>query len=153
MRDRLCLALGGALCLLVLYSGAFGSFVSLIQRPLFVMLVVPLGALMFPLWAGTPYRRFGAALDAALCLCVVAACAAVIGRADEIMTSLPLATDTDIWLCLLLAAAILEVSRRVVGPVFPLLVLVALGYARFGAYLPEPLTHRGFDTGFIGRLG
>ena len=149
MRDRLCLALGGALCLLVLYSGAFGSFVSLIQRPLFVMLVVPLGALMFPLWADTPYRRLGAALDAALCLCVVAACATVIGRADEIMTSLPLATDTDIWLCLLLAAAILEVSRRVVGPVFPLLVLAALGYARFGAYLPEPLKHRGFDTGFI----
>ena len=149
MNEKPLLALGGALCLLVLYTGAFGSFASLIQRPLFVLLVVPLGTLMFPLWAGTPYRRLGAVIDATIAAVIVAACVRIIWNADDIMTSLPFATTADIWLCALMVVAILEVSRRVVGPVFPLIVIIALCYARFGSYLPESIQHRGFDTGFI----
>lgn len=149
MRKNLQLTLSCVLCLLILYWGAFGAFASLQQRPLFVLLVVLLGILMFPLWKNTRRQHIGAVIDTVLAITTALACVRIIRSADDIMTSLPFASVTDIWLCLLLVAAILEISRRAVGLVFPLIVIVTLGYARFGAHLPGALQHRGFDTSFI----
>ncbi|BBI60591.1 hypothetical protein HSBAA_18970 [Vreelandella sulfidaeris] len=42
-----------------------------------------------------------------------------------------------------LLVAILELSRRAIGAIFPLLVLAGLAYAWFGAAIPGPLGHRG----------
>ena len=45
--------------------------------------------------------------------------------------------------------AVLELSRRAIGVIFPLLVLAGLAYAWLGAAIPGPLGHRGFDLYYI----
>ncbi len=143
------LLVGGALCLLVAYWGAFGSFASLIHRPLFIWLVTTLGLLSYPLWDKTPRRPAGIFIDAALAAVTAAACLKIIWNADEIMTSLPFASGWDLFLCFALVAVVLEVSRRAVGIVFPAIVIVGISYAYFGKHLPGVFRHRGFDESFI----
>ncbi|MDF1873167.1 TRAP transporter fused permease subunit [Vannielia sp.] len=133
----------------VFYTAATGPFEGLIQRALFLALVATLGFALYPLGAGTRWRPVGLAIDLALCTVVLIACGYVVWNYDEIMTSLPWATTTDKVLTAGLVLGFLELGRRAVGPIFPILVLVGLGYALFGDMLPGPLRHRGFDTAFV----
>ena len=135
--------------LFVLYTAATGPFEGLIQRALFLALVTCLGFALYPLGAGKPWRPAGLALDLALSAVSVAACAYVVVHYDEIMTTLPWATALDMALTAGLVLAVLELGRRTVGLIFPILVLIGLGYALFGNYLPGPLRHRGFDSAFV----
>ena len=138
-----------ALSLFILYTAAFGQFESLIQRPVFTALVVMITALLYPLGAHRPWRPLGIALDAALCIATVAACAYVTYNHDAIMVDLPNARWYDAVLTFGLVLAILETSRRAVGVIFPAIVMCGLLYALFGQHLSGPLSHRAFDTDFI----
>ncbi|UOA29404.1 TRAP transporter fused permease subunit [Pseudosulfitobacter sp. DSM 107133] len=133
----------------VFYTAATGPFEGLIQRALFLALVTSLGFALYPLGAGTRWRPVGLAIDLALCTLVLAACGYVVWNYDEIMTSLPWATTLDKALTAGLVLAVLELGRRTVGLIFPVLVLAGLGYALFGDMLPGALRHRGFDTAFV----
>ncbi|GAB4513355.1 MAG: TRAP transporter permease [Roseibium sp.] len=135
--------------LFVFYTAATGPFEGLIQRAVFLALVCSLGFALFPLGAGRAWRPIGLAVDCVLCAVTLAACAYVVWNYDEIMTSLPWATTTDKLLTLALVASVLELGRRTVGLVFPVLVIAGLCYALFGNYLPGALGHRGFDTAFV----
>jgi TRAP transporter 4TM/12TM fusion protein len=141
--------LAALLGLFILYTSAFGAFESLIQRAIFLGFVVALGLLMFPLGAGRGGRWLGAIVDTALAAVTIAACAYVIVNYDEIMDSLPTATTVDIVLTAGLVVTVLEVSRRAIGAVFPLIALTGILYAFFGQYLDGPLGHRGFDVWFV----
>ncbi|MGR3375317.1 TRAP transporter permease [Salipiger abyssi] len=143
----------------VFYTAATGPFESLIQRGIFLALVICLGFALYPLGKGKPWRPVGLAVDLALMALSVAACGYIILNYDRIMTELPWATPLDMVLAAGLVLAVLELARRTVGLIFPILVLVGLAYARFGAYMPGPMRHRGFDsyyiteTVFLGDLG
>jgi len=142
-------AIAALLGLFILYTSAFGAFESLIQRAIFLGLVVCLGLLMFPLGAGRRWRPVGIAVDLLMAAVTVAACAYVIVNYDEIMGSLPMATTLDVALTVGLVATVLEVSRRAIGTIFPVIALSGIAYAFFGKYLSGPLGHRGFDVDFI----
>ncbi|MFN3210098.1 MAG: TRAP transporter permease [Roseovarius sp.] len=152
---------GLAICvgLFVLYTAGTGPFEGLIQRALFLALVTALGFALYPLGAGTRWRPLGLAVDLGLTAVTVAACGYVVVNYDRIMTELPWATGIDMALTLGLVMAVLELGRRTVGMIFPILVLIGLGYALFGNHLPGPLRHRGFgadfvtETIFLGDLG
>ncbi|GAB5505600.1 MAG: TRAP transporter fused permease subunit [Rhizobiaceae bacterium] len=133
----------------VFYTAATGPFEGLIQRALFLALVSALGFALYPLGGGKPWRAVGLALDVVLTSVTVAACGYVVWHYDEIMTSLPWASALDIGLTAGLVIAVLELGRRTVGIIFPLLVTVALSYALFGNHLSGPLRHRGFDVYFV----
>ncbi|MBO6727271.1 MAG: TRAP transporter fused permease subunit [Rhizobiaceae bacterium] len=133
----------------VFYTAATGPFEGLIQRALFLALVSALGFALYPLGAGKPWRPVGLAIDLVLTAVTVAACGYVVWHYDEIMTSLPWASALDIGLTVGLVIAVLELGRRTVGIIFPLLVTVALSYALFGNHLSGPLRHRGFDVYFV----
>ncbi|MGR3821836.1 MAG: TRAP transporter permease [Salipiger marinus] len=133
----------------VFYTAATGPFEGLIQRALFLALVCCLGFALYPLGAGTRWRPAGLALDLALSAVVLAACGYVVWNYDAIMTTLPWATTLDMVLTAGLVLAVLELGRRTVGLIFPVLVLLGLGYALFGNHLPGPLRHRGFDSAFV----
>ena len=143
----------------VFYTAATGPFESLIQRGIFLALVICLGFALYPLGKGKPWRPIGLAVDLGLTAASVAACGYIIVNYDRIMTELPWATPRDMALAAGLVLAVLELARRTVGLIFPILVLVGLFYARFGAYMPGPMRHRGFDsyyiteTVFLGDLG
>lgn len=53
-------------------------------------------------------------------------------------------TNWDIFLGISIIILLLEACRRTIGMAFPILVLMALGYAAFGHYLPGVWGHGGF---------
>ncbi len=145
--------------LFVFYTAATGPFEGLIQRALFLALVCALGFSLYPLGAGKNWRLVGAVVDFLLCAITFVACGYIVVNYDRIMTELPWATDLDVFLNACLVIAVLELGRRTVGLIFPVLVVSSLLYAYFGGYIPGDLGHRGFDilfiteTLFLGDLG
>ncbi|WP_308917621.1 TRAP transporter fused permease subunit [Jannaschia sp. LMIT008] len=133
----------------VFYTAATGPFEGLIQRAVFLALVTCLGFALFPLGGGRPWRPVGLAVDLALAGIAVAACGYVVWNFETIMGSLPWATTLDTVLTIGLVAAVLELGRRTVGLIFPVLVIAGLAYALFGDVLPGALHHRGFDAAFV----
>src|SRR5690606_40919009 len=118
--------------LFILYTSAFGAFESLVQRAIFLALVVVLGLLMFPLGSGKPWRPAGIAVDIVLGVVTLAACTYVIVNYDEIMGSLPTATWYDIALTVGVVVAVLDVSRRAIGGMLPAIALLAIASAPRG---------------------
>ncbi|WP_439149869.1 TRAP transporter permease [Sulfitobacter sp.] len=133
----------------VFYTAATGPFEGLIQRAIFLALVATLGFALYPLGAGKSWRPVGVLIDLALSAIAIFACGYVVWNYDKIMTTLPWATTLDKALTAGLVLAVLELGRRTVGLIFPVLVLIGLGYALFGNLLPGPLHHRGFDSAFV----
>ena len=111
--------------------------------------MVCLGLALHPLGAGTRWRAAGLAIDVALAAVTLVACGYVVVEYERIMTSLPWATTLDMALTVGLVVTVLELGRRTVGIIFPVLVLAGLGYALLGDRLPGALGHRGFDAAFV----
>lgn len=149
MHARATKIMAALLGLFILYTSAFGSFEGLIQRAVFVGLIVVLGLLMFPLGAGKSWRPAGVVVDVVAGAISLAACAYTVVNYDEIMGSLPTATYLDIALTAGIVLTILEISRRAIGGIFPAIALAGLAYALLGQYLPGSLGHRGFDIYFV----
>jgi len=147
------------LSLFILYTCARGPFESIIQRAVFLAILICLGVLYYPLWDKTKWRPAGVVIDIGMVISSLAGCVYVIVNYDMIMTTLPMATTRDIVMTVALAAVILEIARRAIGYVFPTIVVIILAYALFGQYIPGRLGHRGFDmyfvteTLFLGDLG
>lgn len=51
----------------------------------------------------------------------------------------------DFWLGIVAIALLVEISRRVVGTTFTLVLVGFLLYTYFGRYIPGPLSHKGYD--------
>ncbi|MCA1939671.1 MAG: TRAP transporter fused permease subunit [Caenispirillum bisanense] len=145
LSTALALAVGG----FVFYTTAVGPFEALVQRAVFLALVLCLGLALYPLGAGKAWRPLGAVLDLAAAAWAVVACGYIVVNYQEIMNSLPWARPLDIALVAGLVLVILELGRRAVGLFFPVLVGVGLAYALLGHLLPGRLGHRGFDVYFV----
>ncbi|NIY74054.1 TRAP transporter fused permease subunit [Thalassospira sp. HF15] len=145
IRDGFALLVG----IFVFYTAATGPFESLIQRAVFLALVTCLGLSLYPLGKGTGWRKVGLAIDLLLAAVTISACGYIVANYDEIMTTLPWATRLDMALTIGLVVTVLEIGRRAVGAIFPVLVIVGLLYALLGEYLPGSLGHRGFDIEFV----
>ncbi|WP_035725578.1 TRAP transporter permease [Fodinicurvata fenggangensis] len=131
--------------LFILYTAAFGAFDSLIQRSLMLTLVITLAFLSYPLEISGVSRLVTRGFDALLWLVSCAACLHVTWTANEILTTLPWAEPSDMVLIGVLVVTILELARRAVGIIFPILVITGLAYAFLGNLLPGRLGHSGFD--------
>ncbi|NDV89446.1 TRAP transporter fused permease subunit [Aurantimonas aggregata] len=159
MRDTAARVLAVLTGLFVLYTSAFGPFESLVQRAVFLALVVTLGLLLHPLWRENRLRPLGMVIDLLAAAVTWVACGYIVANYDTIMNSLPWATGTDLALTTCLVIVVLEVGRRVVGIIFPALVALGLAYALLGHNIPGLLGHRQFDpyfvteTLFLGDLG
>lgn len=133
----------------VFYTAATGPFDSLIQRAMFLSLVVALGFTLYPLGLNKRWRPIGVTVDILLTAITLGACGFIIANYESIMTSLPWAKRTEILLTVGLVGAVLELGRRTVGIIFPVLVLIGISYALYGNLLPGALSHRGFDIAFV----
>ncbi|QFT85239.1 Sialic acid TRAP transporter permease protein SiaT [Halomonas sp. THAF12] len=149
MREHLTRGLALTLGGLILYTSATGPFESMVQRGIFLGLVILLGLTVYPLGAGKRWRPFGLAFDLILAVGTVLSCGYVVMNYERILVELPWASPRDMMFTGVLLVAILELSRRAIGLIFPLLVVAGLAYAWFGAAIPGPLGHRGFDLAYI----
>ena len=145
LRNGLALATG---CF-ILWTALSGPFDALVQRSVMLALVLTLGFLTFPIRVNGRTPIWAMALDAVLWAGSLAACLYVTATASTIMTTLPLATNTDIALAVVLVLAIMELSRRAVGLAFPILILVGIVYVFFGHLIEGRLGHRGYDIRFV----
>jgi len=149
-----------ALGAFVLYTSAFGAFEGMIHRAAFLGLVMALGFCVYPLGAGKPWRPAGAILDLIGAVWASGCCAYVILNYDRIMNmALPEAAPHEVVMTAGFVLIILELGRRALGFVFPVIVACSIAYALFGDIVPGRLGHRGFDvqyvteTLFLGELG
>lgn len=151
--------LSAVLSLFILYTCATGPFESIIQRAIFLAILICLGVIYYPLWEGKKIRPLGMVVYAGMVLMSLIACVYVIVNYDMIMTTLPMAKTRDIVMTAALSLVILEIARRAIGCVFPTIVVIILSNALLGEYIPGRLGHRGFDiyfvteTLFLGDLG
>jgi TRAP transporter 4TM/12TM fusion protein len=148
-RSRSATALTLVLSLFVLGTAVFGAREALVQRPIFLALVIVVALFRYPLWNNTRWWGLGAVIDMALGAAATASCIWVALNADTIMNSLPTAESAEIGMTIVLVLTVLELSRRAIGLIFPSMVVVGLAYALLGQYIPGPLGHRGFDIYFV----
>ena len=138
---RLVSLLAIAYALFHVYTAGFGNLPSLMQRSTHVGFALVLAFLIYSA-RGKGGRR-PSVIDWVLIALAIAATAWVSLNFDRFMARRAL-TQTDIVLGVALIITILEAARRVIGPTFTILAVIALGYAFWGAYVPMPFTHRGF---------
>lgn len=149
LRHRLEYGLFFVLGLFIFYTAAVGPFPLLMNRGIFVMMILLLGLLAYPFKLKGTAPSWGVVVDLVLAFGAGAACWRVILNYDEILMDLPLASLTDKVLCGFLVFTVLELCRRTVGWIFTLLVLAGIVYAMAGNYFPGTFRHRGFDAGYL----
>lgn len=110
-------------------------------RAAHVGLVVPLAFLLYP-WR--PGARGLSAGDVVLALLGAASFAYVLWDFDAFVYRGSRPSVLDLACGVVALASVLEAGRRAAGWMLPALTLGALAYARWGAWLPSPLTHRGY---------
>lgn len=140
------------LAVFVLSTSATGAFESILQRAIFVALIVPLGLLLMPLNLGPRLGWLALIIDGAAALCVVAASVRVGLRFEEIMTDFPIASPFDVALTLGAIAVFVELSRRSASLIFSCLVLIIVGYALFGDVIPASFGHSGFSLDYLSEV-
>ena len=149
LREWLALVLAVAIGLFTFYTVATGAFESLIQRGVFVALITALGVCLYPLFAETRWRPLGISVDLAIVAAVWAAAGYAVWHFERIMVQRPFAEPHDVWLAALATIALLELARRAVSAIFPVLVVLMFLYAFLGDRIPGAFGHRGFDRYFI----
>ncbi len=130
------------LALFQLYTAGAGSFPALIQRGVHLGLVLPVAFLLYPGRRNGRGGRVGP-LDWLFAAMALVATLWVLWSSDRIANSLGLARPIDLWLAPLLVIAVLEATRRLLGPTLPILVLLLVFYAVAGPYFPGRWSHRG----------
>jgi TRAP transporter 4TM/12TM fusion protein len=156
-RRRWMTILGVLLCLFTLVEVNYPFLSPQSQLAGFAMLGLILCFLNYPVnrrWADHPLSR---ALDIVFCLLVVVGCAYIMIQSEPIFQAWWLQgkslgnragqeTGLDFAVGLLLAFLVLEATRRSIGLALPLLSVLFVAYALWGAQMPSwLLPHRGYD--------
>lgn len=148
-REKAIGALAVALGAFIFYTSFEGPFESLVQRSVFVLMIVTLAVLMYPLFAGSRLRPLGIVIDVAIVAICMVSTTYIVQNYQSIMTELPWAGPTDIILAFGTLAAVLELARRTSNWVFPIIVILSVLYALLGYLIPGQFGHRGFDVGYL----
>jgi TRAP transporter 4TM/12TM fusion protein len=129
---------------LYVYTAGFGIFSPESHRALFLGFTLVLVFLWFPARQSSPRGRCSAA-DAVLALGAVVVTGYFLVEYPTLVRRAGVYTTSDIVLGLLAMGLGLEATRRVVGPIVPVVSVAALLFAWRGtaSYLPEILAHRG----------
>jgi len=85
-------------------------------------------------------------LDLSLAVLGVASVAYALADLDQFIRRSTLPEPTDVFFGLVAIILLLELSRRVVGNTFTLVVLGFLLYVYFGRYFPGVLSHKGYEV-------
>ena len=131
-----------AMALFHLYTSFFGLLVTLQQRAMHLLFVMPLCYLMYPARKGG-IKNNPSILDWVLAAASFVVTGYVVINVDAIFLRGGLPNQADIVMGILCALLVLEAVRRVVGIQLLIIAVVFLCYAYFGPYMPGILRHRG----------
>jgi TRAP transporter 4TM/12TM fusion protein len=119
---------------------------ALVQRPIHLLLMALLGLL----GVGVARRRRGsrprllAFVDAGLALSAAFSCIYLVVQHDALVARSGQATPLDLVAAAAALVVVVELARRATGPGLVTVVVLALGYALAGPWLPGALAHRGY---------
>lgn len=114
-----------------------------VLRATHVAFVLFLSFLVFPV--ARRYRHRVMWWDWALALLGVAVCAYLISQGDDFFDRSITPNNWDVFFGIALVLLVMEAMRRSTGWIMPIITVCFLLYAFFGAYLPAPWTHKGYE--------
>jgi TRAP transporter 4TM/12TM fusion protein len=129
-------------CSLFALYGAASTVMTQLTRYLHVLLILVLTYLLYPINGKNKFKGFH--IDIVLAIVAFIALAYPIIQLDSIITRVATPLPLDIIMGVVTILLILEATRRSTGWALPILVVVCILYAFFGAYLPDPFGHRGY---------
>jgi len=130
---------------------AYGIVPAQVLRPVHVGVVLLLTFLLFPMLKR--YRNRIMWWDILVAGLAIASVAYMIYGGDDLMDRNTTPNGWDIFFGVALVALVLEGMRRTTGWIMPVVTASFVLYALFGAYLPAPWTHKGYEVArLIGHL-
>lgn len=126
-----------------LYTAFFGLLGGLLQRSIHLAFAMTLTFLLFPGIKGGMKKVSPLGISMAVAGIVCAAYLVVEYEALSFRMGRP--TFFDIALGIIEIILLLEMTRRVIGLTLPFVAILFLLYAYFGPYLPESISHRGYE--------
>jgi TRAP transporter 4TM/12TM fusion protein len=139
-----------AVSLYHLYA-AYGIVPAQVLRPVHVGLVLLLTFLLFP--AARRFRHRIMWWDIVVAVLAVASIVYMIQGGDDFMDRNTTPDAWDIFFGVALVALVMEAMRRTAGWIMPAVTGAFVLYALFGAYLPSPWTHKGYEVArLVGHL-
>jgi len=134
-----------ALVAFQLYTAFFGSFQSLIQRPIHVFLGIVL-IFLYQLKKNDG-KTIGKKIDMGICWAAIILCFAagihIVSNMREIMSPNFRISQPEAILAILVLLLIMESARRSIGAAIPIMAIIAIAYAIFGTYIPGTWGHNG----------
>ena len=149
VQNKLSGRLAGFVCAVAVVMSLFHLYTAYaIVRPehlraIHVAFVLFLSFLIFPV--AKRFRHRVMWWDWLLALAGVASAVYLIAGGDDFFDRSILPNDWDIVFGVALALLVLEAMRRTTGWILPFITSCFLFYAFFGAYLPAPWTHKGYE--------
>lgn len=131
-----------------MYTAATGAFAPQIQRSVHLGFVLTLVYLLYPARADGDRHKL-AWYDALLAFAGALVCGYIVWNYNVIVMEAGPPDTMDLIFGGLTIALVLEATRRIVGLPIALVAFLFLLYAKFGAYIPGMLGHRGFSTSRI----
>ncbi|MBI5067303.1 MAG: TRAP transporter fused permease subunit [Deltaproteobacteria bacterium] len=141
-RSRLLSVLLAAFVLWSLY-GAVVPVETYLFRMVHMAFIFGLALAVFPVKNDAP--RWTRWIDGALALLGVATIAWALWDLDAFIRRSTLPDPPDFWLGVVAIVLLVEISRRVVGLTFTLVLVGFVAYVVFGNLVPGPLWHKGYD--------
>ena len=149
-RAGLITLLAVAVSLFHLYA-AYGIVPAQVLRPVHVGVVLLLTFLLFPVLKG--YRNRIMWWDLLAAGLAVASVVYMIMGGDDLMDRNTTPDAWDIFFGVALIVLVMEGMRRTAGWIMPAVTSAFIVYALFGAYLPHPWTHKGYEVSrLVGHL-
>lgn len=142
----------GAIALLLalfqLYTAYAGAFPDLIQRSVHVGLAMVLGFMMYAATDRSPKDRISFP-DLMLAVLGAVVCTYAAINYDRIVMNPGLSNRVDLIFGIIATLLVLEMTRRILGWILPLIAVLTVVYAYVGPHLPDVFAHRGFGTEYI----
>ena len=120
-------------------------------RPVHVGFVLFLSFLLFPLSSRFRHRIMW--WDCIASLMAIGIVVYLIMGGDDFTDRNTSPNGWDIFFGVMLIGLVMEAMRRINGWIMPAITMAFVLYALFGAYLPQPWTHKGYEVGrLIGQM-
>ncbi|MDY0092126.1 MAG: TRAP transporter permease [Candidatus Vecturithrix sp.] len=126
------------------YSSGFGMAAPEIHRGVYFGMTMILGFMLYRFRTTSPANRISK-VDYVLVALTISCVGYFIYEYPKMAYRAGAYTRTDVIVGIIATILALELTRRVLGNILPVLAILALIYVYFGPYMPEFLLHKGFS--------
>jgi TRAP transporter 4TM/12TM fusion protein len=126
-----------------LYQMGFGLMPAQNLRAVHLAFVLALIFLLYPTLKRWDMSRLSI-LDALLAAAAISGPLYFYINFNQMVMRAGAETATDLFMGAVTIVALLEATRRAIGPVLPAIAIVFMAYAYLGPYMPELIAHRGY---------